>query len=198
MEAAVEEETPAENDAEPNPWGGDGTAQEAPLLEPVAPDPVEQVAPEPIAVVPPEEPAPAPKPTSTTGTFTSQPPGAEIRLNGESMGVTPWKATLANDTYAVAMVLDGHKTQNREITIEPSTPEVSMTLEPTALVTLYVEAPGRKGDTLFINSRPVGSVPRAVELKPGQYTFTLEGPGGERLTLTRDVAVGGDPLLKMK
>lgn len=63
--------------------------------------------------------------TRQTGTLavTSEPTGAEVLIDGERQGQTPYEATLPTGEYAVEVVLPGYETGERTVTVQAQTEE---------------------------------------------------------------------------
>lgn len=59
----------------------------------------------------------------------SEPAGATVRIDGRTMGVTPWTGELAPGEHEVALALAGHASRNVRVTLDPAhASEVSLTL----------------------------------------------------------------------
>ncbi|TNE87799.1 MAG: PEGA domain-containing protein, partial [Deltaproteobacteria bacterium] len=174
----------------PEGQGTDGVA----VVEPQPPAPQPEVDPDnpwgTTAPSPePPAPAPAPEPVLRRIAFSSSPSGAELLVNGEYRGSTPITQALADGDYEITVRLAGHVSQRQSLTVKDGVSALSVSLPKIEVAKPTVEAPGRDGDTLFVDGRPIGTLPRAIEVKPGSHTFTVEGPGGPRLTVTRDVTM---------
>ncbi|MCO4745631.1 MAG: PEGA domain-containing protein [Proteobacteria bacterium] len=185
---------PTEGDPEGEATGEEGTGADNTAPEPDPTDAVAVVEPVPVTddnpwgtPEPPVEPAPA---SEGRVAFSSSPSGAELLIDGEYRGATPLTQVLSFGDHEVMLRLAGHVSQRQTLAVGEPTMSLAMTLPKIEVSKTRFEAPGRDGDTLFIDGRPVGTIPREVELSPGSHTFTVEGPGGPRLTVTREITAG--------
>lgn len=121
--------------------------------------------------------------------FSSTPSGAELIIDGLYRGATPITQVLPFGEYEVTMRLPGHVSQRETLSVTTANADMAATLPKIEMAKALFQAPGRDGDTLFVDGRPIGTLPREVELKPGAHIFTVEGPGGPRLSVTREVTM---------
>ncbi|WP_434386212.1 serine/threonine protein kinase [Melittangium boletus] len=97
----------------------------------------QQTPPPPVAVTPPPAPAPTeptpppPAPRSVMLTVRSEPPGAQVEVNGQSSGRTPLDMPLAANAppLTLALRLEGYEPASRRVSPEDA-PEVSVRLNP--------------------------------------------------------------------
>lgn len=173
-------------------------AQPEPAVEP-PPDPPEAVPPvaptaSPVAAVPrsagavaarsqPPKGGEAPAPPGSGEAagvmiLESRPSGAEVRVNGRTVGRTPYQFTSgrAGEVYAIELALDGHEGEAFSQDFPKSgTLRVSRTLSPrtaAALGNLSVRVNGGFAD-LYIDGAPKGKAPRQLQLPPGTYQVRL-------------------------
>lgn len=102
--------------------------------------------------------------------FSSEPPGAEVRIDGEARGKTPLTAEVGTGSHKVAMVLEGYKPWQGTLDVVANQPQ---TLPPVELELL----PGRvkvsttpKGASITVGDTFAGQAPLTVSVKPGEPT----------------------------
>jgi hypothetical protein len=160
----------------------DTLAEEAPVAE-EAPDAE-------AAVEPATEPATTPDaPTTGTLDIRSDVPAADVFLNGERVGTTPYKASgLSPGKYSVKVEKAGYTSFERRVDLGPKKQVVRAKLA-AATATLRVEAnvPGAK---VSLDGEERGTTP--VELsnvKPGRHELAVSAEGYE--TRTESIEVEG-------
>jgi len=150
-------------------------------------------------------------PRTATGTIIvfSEPAGAEILINGISLGVTPLKiVNMDAGVYPLVLSHKGYRPFDTSVTVFGSTTQrFSRTL--TTIVPPAVEQPpvGRlctltvttvpPGATLFVNSQPSGATPyRNDKLAPGTYRLRLELQGYDPLEGMSTLSPGESHLIE--
>ena len=154
-----------------------------------------------------------PPPAVTTELATSRggfsvssiPSGAEVVINGETAGHTPFKAQPEEGRYKLELRRSGYRVHMQEFDVtrgkETRLADVKLIPLP-AKLSVKTVPPGAR---LFINDEPRGEATgRAIELSPGEYTVRAEKEGFDdstekivrrggdvkRLTLTMDTVLG--------
>lgn len=192
-------------------------------VEPVPVEPVVEpapVVPAPIAVAPVPAPAPAPTPvvapapapvvapapaTPASGivSFTSVPPGAELRVDDRSVGRTPAKIDLPAGPHRVTVALQGFQTWSGSVDVKGAKQEVPVVkLVPAGPAPAPAAAdaiPARKGRVYLAYAEPgakvwvdgefKGTLPLMLEMAGGAHEFKIESAGGAVTTVTRTVVL---------
>lgn len=127
------------------------------------------------------------EPTTTVATIfpvniTSDPPGAEVRVNGELRGKAPLRLTLSKGSYILDARLDGHKDANRDLRVEGTPlPAVELRLEP---LPPTLRATSQIGDAELIldDQRVCALTAREAEcigpaLEPRRHTLVFRASG---------------------
>jgi hypothetical protein len=117
----------------------------------------------------------------------SEPVGAEIIIDGRTMGVTPLKiVNVDTGEHRMALRLQGHaaveqgvriaanETQKLSIALKPGEPQIAEK-PPSPMPCTLAVATVPPGATLFINNQPSGTTPfRSETLAAGSYRVRLE------------------------
>lgn len=139
-------------------------------------------APQAAPAAPAERPEPPPAASNErTFVITSDPPGAALSLNGQPKGATPVTLTLRFGTYSAVLQKEGHDRVVERLTVGTDTEDVSFslgTVKEEITNKVMVVLPGRDGDSLMVDGRPVGALPAQVMLSEGDHVFVIEGGGG--------------------
>lgn len=107
----------------------------------------------------------------------STPSSAEVWVDGEQRGRTPWTGELEGGGHVIELRLADHRVQQRQIAVLPGQrSEVEVELSPTqGVLAIGVDAPDAR---LRVDSEDRGVGPFApLELSPGRYTLELDAPG---------------------
>lgn len=122
--------------------------------------------------------------------------GATVVLDGKTLGVLPATVQVPAGVHTFEVIsrtgLTTHVT--REITPGGEGPLAVHLAEgepAAAAVTGVVNFFGVAGTTVYLDGEELGAIPLSKELAEGSYTFELELPGGERFTVSREVAFKG-------
>jgi len=133
--------------------------------------------------------------------FSSEPPGAEVRIDGEARGKTPLTAEVGAGSHKVAMVLAGYKPWQDTLDVVANEPQ---TLPPVELELL----PGRvkvstipNGASITVGDTFAGQAPLTVSVKPDEpirITARKAGyqPASRSLNLASDEEVQWAPELE--
>ena len=208
--------TPAPREPTPAPRAHVPEPQPEPEPEPIAPPIVPAVAvvhtpepePEPEPEVAPEVAPAAPganpwgvveTPSSADASFTSDPPGAEVWIDGAMVGTTPLTRTLPFAAYRVEFKLEGYESASKTVDVQSASPSFPQTLTRvprSGVAMVFFE--GRDGQTLLMDGAPVGALPARVTISEGRHTFVIQGGDGD-LTLKRKVELkeSGITMLKL-
>ena len=149
------------------------------------PEPVS--APAPRAPEPGPAPAPAPAPAaearpaelSATVRFTSNPPGADVKVDGKKVGQTPltWSSAKAGATHKVEYALSGHETARFSVEVPEGGGAVAAdralkAAQAAAPGTLQVSVRGGWGD-VWIDGKKVDQTPYTGKMPAGTYTVRV-------------------------
>jgi TonB family protein len=159
----------------------------------------EPTAPAPVAVATPEVAAPTPAagepavPSIGRLLVESQPPGAEVSVNGDYRGITPLDlAGLPLGEYEVRMELKGFEPRTQTVSLTSDAPEYPVKASLTRLGPALGSAEilsDPVGATVSIDGREVGVTPLpAYRLRPGSYRVDIAKDGYE--TWSGSVVVG--------
>ncbi|MBX7100569.1 MAG: PEGA domain-containing protein, partial [Myxococcaceae bacterium] len=120
----------------------------------------------------------------------SSPPGAQLRLDGEAVGVTPWSGRTASGPHTLELSLVGFATATQDVTVLPrplpTRAAVKLTPVPTALA-LSVEP---KDARVLLDGKGVVANGGALPVKPGAHALEVELAGYEVQKLKVDVPKG--------
>ena len=114
---------------------------------------------------------------------TSTVEGADVYLNGEKVGTTPWKSKLLKPgRYSVAVSRENHRKVEQWVELKRGD-RIELTLDPIPKQgNLSLKAKGSDGRTLqatvFSKKESLGTTPLELTLDTGAYTMTLRDPGG--------------------
>ena len=123
----------------------------------------------------------------------SEPPGAEILVNGTSAGVTPLDLSVAEGTHALIARLRRWPEQPRSVEVAAEKPREERFIFPFGSVKI-TSAPG--GATILADGKEIGRTPLLVEnVEPGPVTYELRLAGFQPLPLTAEVQAGEQAFL---
>jgi hypothetical protein len=106
----------------------------------------------------------------------STPPGAEVLINGERVGTSPWSDQLETGTYSLELRLDGYVSQQREVAVVAGEPR---------LVEVTFAAPGRLSLLSNVDDAAVLIDGEEAATTPLEAPIALT-PGGHRVRLERE------------
>ncbi len=206
---------------EPEPEPEPGAVEPAPVEPAAVEEPVEMavVPPTPVPVAPPVPvvaPPPAPVvapapagPTSGIVSFSSVPPGAELRVDDRSVGRTPGKIDLPVGKHGVAIALQGFQTWTGSVDVKGGKQDMPVVkLVPAAPVPAPAAAPApapasdvvpaREGKVYLSYAEPgakvwvdgvfKGALPLMLIMTGGSHEFKIESSTGS-VTITRTVVL---------
>jgi hypothetical protein len=108
----------------------------------------------------------------------TDPPGAEVRIDGRTHGRSPFHITLPPGVYRVTLSLDGHQPEERQAEVSASATQVlDLMLRPVtgAVSEATPGAPGAAG----VAPAAALAAPAAVDLAPRPAVSSLLGPSPE-------------------
>lgn len=117
----------------------------------------------------------------------SEPAGAQVWLDGEVVGQTPWSGQRAVGRYAYRLALEGYERVDGEVEVGSG--------EAVRLSESLEELPGRlrvlgapDNAEIWIQDAPMGRAAELLELPAGRYAVEIRAEGYEPLTQVVDVA----------
>lgn len=139
-----------------------------------------------------------------TVTFSSQPQGAQVFINGQSMGTTPTGAmTLDAGTYQARFSLNGYDDAVVNFTVSSGTSQtVSGSLQARAGNLIIVANVG--GASVFINGSQIGSIPNGSgrldipNLPAGRHELVVIAPGFRTFMTEFDIRAGQTAQLNVR
>ena len=117
-------------------------------------------------------------------TFNSDPPGAQVSINGTDRGVTPTNVILPVGVVTVTMSLEGYRPFEQMVRLQAgevvTVPGVLKALPATLDVHSVPE-----GAVIYVNNQRSGTTPLKLDnLDPGEYRVRAEMPGCEAMART--------------
>lgn len=107
-------------------------------------------------------------------TVSSNVQGAEVLINKNPAGKTPFSATVAPGSYAVTVRAPGFVEFNQNVVVSGPV-QVNATLQPLSFA-LTVSA-NVQGAGVFINGNQAGKTPFSATVAPGSYSVSVRAPG---------------------
>jgi len=101
--------------------------------------------------------------------------GAEVLINGNSAGRTPFSGKLPSGSYNVVVRSPGYLDFNQNIVVRGNT-HVNAVLQGMSYQ-LNVDSGALRGAQVILNGSIVGQTPYAGSLQPGSYSLTVRLPG---------------------
>lgn len=124
-----------------------------------------------------------------TATFSSDPPGALLRVDGVLRGKTPVEVALPFGEHLVELELDGYRPVAKSVQVASANPKYPHTLVPQYRTgNVLITAPGWEGAQLFVDGAPQGRIPTQVLLREGNHSFELRR-GDQARTTERRVSI---------
>ena len=132
-----------------------------------------------------------------TATFTSDPVGAVVRIDGRLRGKTPLDVKLMPGSHDIEIALDGYITSARTLNIAPGSPKIPVTLHPAVRQgNVLVVAAGWDGALLYVDGSPAGPLPVQVMMSQGNHTFEVRR-NGEKARVQRAITLNDRGLTKL-
>jgi len=101
--------------------------------------------------------------------------GAEVYVNGNLAGRTPFNGQVPQGSYAVVVKAPGYSDYSQNVVVNGPT-RVNATLQ-AMTYQVSVTAANVHGATVFVNGAQVGQSPYQAFLMPGTYTISIKAPG---------------------
>jgi serine/threonine protein kinase len=135
-----------------------------------------------------------PKPTGVaTLSVTSEPPGAELYLDGRLKGKTPQQLEAPVGWHQLRLVLEGYGEKEEHIQLsEPRLYPLRIELKPQINRPVLLVDSDPSGATVYINDQYKGKVPLRLRLPPGKYMVRMTLSGYEDWNSQVDVGESGD------
>ncbi len=112
--------------------------------------------------------------------------GAEVIINGNSAGRTPFSAQVPGGSYSVLVRAPGYQDFSQNVVVSGAA-QVNANLQPLSYQ-LNVVATNVNAAQVLLNGNPMGQTPFVSMLPPGTYGLTVRAPGyldfSTQLTLT--------------
>jgi len=118
--------------------------------------------------------------------FTSNPPGAELRLDGKKVGVTPCIVEgLFAKTYNAELTIEGYEDLKQSVDISINGDKVSFTLRKLNPLAIISDPPGQ---IAYLDGNPAGKTPLIVNIVDGRYEIAV-GKIKKQVVLPKDQIV---------
>lgn len=124
--------------------------------------------------------------------ITSEPEGAVVYIDGSisRAGETPLTVNLTREEHRIRLVLEGHATEDRTITVGRSRQTLSFRLIPMARLEVTAANDAASGATVRIDGEEVGTVPLTHNIDGGRHEVRVERNGYESFSRWLDVSPG--------
>jgi hypothetical protein len=139
----------------------------------------------------------APIPSIGHAQITSDPPGAQVKIDGRARGTTPLTVDLPYGAYNLELTLDGYQTVRRQVSIQSEAPKIPNPMASEARRgSVLIVFEGWDGASLVVDGADRGHLPVNIVLTEGVHTFTVKGASGTQ-TLKREVKLSSSGLTKL-
>jgi hypothetical protein len=129
------------------------------------------------------------KPLVVSVQIRTQPPGANLTVNGEARGTSDQPLNLPPGDYPLEAALPGYETLRTTLSVHAGSPAVvDLTLHPLVQV-LRIAAPDLDGGEVYLDNNPVGSLESGAvtvpDIKVGQHSLRISDTplGGQDATV---------------
>lgn len=122
-------------------------------------------------------------------TLTSTPKGAAVTLDGQAVGVTPWRGPLSAGAHAVSLTLDGYEALDATLEVggqQPTSRAFTLVALPRA-VSITSEPSGAE---VLLDAAKVGVTPWSGEVALGRHLLAVQAPGHVAFKKTLQVSAG--------
>jgi hypothetical protein len=119
-------------------------------------------------------PAPAPIPVQSTLSVNANAPGADVYLNGNRAGQTPFSAQLVPGTYNLVVRAPGYNDYNQTVVVNGPTQINAMLTAIQATLSVNANVPGAD---IYLNGNRAGQTPFSAQLVPGTYSLVVRVSG---------------------
>ena len=114
------------------------------------------------------------QPLASTLSISSNVPGADILINGNLVGKTPFQAQLVPGTYNVTVRAQGYTDYSQQLSVNGNS-SINATLSPTmASLSIGSNVPGAD---VLLNGTIVGRTPFSSQVAPGTYNLIVRASG---------------------
>jgi hypothetical protein len=115
------------------------------------------------------------QPTGQMLSVQSNVQGADVIINGNPAGKTPFSAQVPSGSYNVTVKAPGYFDFNQGVVVGNGAAQVNAVLQPLGYQ-LSVSA-NVQGASVFVNNQQLGQTPFATTLAPGSYTLLVRASG---------------------
>lgn len=128
---------------------------------------------------------------SGTLAVTSNPPGAQVFVNGQLVGNTPVNLSLNPGSYTLELRRQGYQTYRTTVAIAPgANSRINVNLSPVVSQGVLTVTSNPSNADVYINGRLVGRTPYSARLNSGTYTVEVRRPGYQDYRTTVTVQAG--------
>ena len=130
----------------------------------------------------------------------TDPPNADVIIDGKKSGHTPRKIYLKPGPYLVKVYIPGYKQEQHAVTVTPSAgASLHLKLKPLSGKPVPIKVDSLpSGAELLINGEVIGNTPADLILKPGRYQIKVTLDGYEAHKQSLDVDAEGENALSVK
>lgn len=122
--------------------------------------------------------------------------GAEVRLNGNLIGITPLQESVNFGEYDLQVTLDGYESFQDSLSLKVGYFNRTIDLLRKSVEVKFSTIPGDAGATLYLNGDIAGYIPvegKTISVFPGEYKLTLKADGYRRITDRIQIAENNTP-----
>ncbi|RIH90527.1 PEGA domain protein [Calidithermus terrae] len=128
---------------------------------------------------------------SGTLAVTSNPPGAQVFVNGQLVGNTPVNLSLNPGSYTLELRRQGYQTYRTTVAIAPgANSRVNVNLSPAVSQGVLTVTSNPSNADVYVNGRLVGRTPYSARLNSGTYTVEVRRAGYQDYRTTVTVQAG--------
>lgn len=111
----------------------------------------------------------------------SDPADATLEIDGEEVGLTPWRGPLPPGQHELVLKKDGFLESASSLDVPPGRDlDLRLSLTPAAEAAQFAIMSDPAGATVYINSQQLGNTPLIAPSPDGEHTVTLEKQGFAR------------------
>jgi len=121
------------------------------------------------------QPVPPPQVFSHNLTVSANVNGADVYVNGNFAGKTPFTGQVPQGSYSIVVKAPGYSDYSQDVVVRGPM-RINATLQGMTYQ-VNVTAANVHGATVFVNGAQVGPSPYQAFLLPGSYTLTIKAPG---------------------
>ena len=120
------------------------------------------------------QPQPVPQPVQSFLSVNANAPGADVYLNGNRAGQTPFSAQLVPGTYNLVVRAPGYNDYNQTVVVNGPTQINAMLTAIQATLSVNANVPGAD---IYLNGNRAGQTPFSAQLVPGTYSLVVRVSG---------------------